>query len=144
MHCIARHTCKISATNHQEDSMVTRKIAPLPTATTAAIHEALSPLQSRSVQELIEPPAIVDPDSSASKIIGVMTEKQVYDVFIPLANKIACINIRDLLSIRDITAARPSVLGKIVPSLSSKSTIGYVARILSLYRLRALPIINEN
>lgn len=124
--------------------MVIRKIAPLPTATTAAIHEALRPLQSRSVQELIEPPAIVDPDSSASKIIGVMTEKQVYDVFIPLANNIACINIRDLLSIRDITAARPSVLGKIVPSLSLKSNIGYVARILSLYRLRALPVVKEN
>lgn len=124
--------------------MVVRKIAPLPTSTTAAIHEALRPLQSRSVQELIEPPAIVDPDSSASKIIGVMTEKKVYDVFIPLANKIACINIRDLLSIRDITAARPSVLGKVVPSLSLKGNIGYVARILSLYRLRALPIVNEN
>lgn len=124
--------------------MVIRKIAPLLTATTAAIHKALSPLQSRSVQELIEPPAIVDPDSSASKIIGIMTEKQVYDVFIPLANKIACINIRDLLSIHDITSARPSVLGKIVPSLSSKSTIGYSARIMSLYRLRALPVVKEN
>jgi CBS domain-containing protein len=112
--------------------------------TTARIHEALSPLQSRSVEELIEPPATVDPDSSASKIIGLMTEKKAYDVFIPLANKIASINIRDLLSILNITAARPSVLGKIVPSLSLKSNIGYAARIMSLYRLRALPVVKEN
>ncbi len=124
--------------------MVIRKIAPLPTEKTIEIHEELRPLQSRSVQELIEPPAIADPDSSASKIIGVMTEKKVYDIFIPLANKIACINIRHLLSIRDITAARPSVIEKIVPSLSYKSNIGYAARILSHYRLRALPIVNEN
>lgn len=124
--------------------MVVRKISPLPIEKTADIHEQLRPLQSRSVQELIEPPAIADPDSSASKIIGLMTEKKVYDVFIPLANKVACINIRHLLSIRDITAARPSVIGKIVPSLSLKSNIGYAARILSLYRLRALPIVNEN
>lgn len=124
--------------------MVLRKIASLPTETTAAIHDALSPLQSRSVEGLIERPAIVDPDSSASKIVGVMTELKVYDVFIPLANKIACINIRDLLSIRDITTARPSVLGKIVPSLSLKTNIGYAARIMSLYRLRALPVRNDN
>lgn len=124
--------------------MVLREIASLPAETTAAIHDALRPLQSRPVEELIEPPAIVDSESSASKIIGVMTEKNVYDVFIPLASKIACINIRDLLSIRDIKAARPSVLGKIVPSLSLKSNIGYAARIMSLYRLRALPIIKEN
>lgn len=126
-------------------NMVLRKISSLPAETTITrIHEALRPLQSRSVQELLEPPAIVDPDSSASKIIGLITEKKVYDVFIPLANKIACLNIRDLLSIRDITSARPSVLGKIVPSLSLKSNIGYAARIMSLYRLRALPVVNEN
>ena len=91
------------------------------------------------------PPAIVDPDSSASKIIGIMTEKQVYDVFIPLANKIAIIKIRDLLSISDITSARPSVLGKIASIfILEKYPIGYSARIMSLYRLRALPIINAN
>jgi len=144
MQCIARHTREISATSRQNRNMVLRKIASLPTETTAAIHEALRPLQNRSVEELLEPPAIVDPDSPASKMIGMMTEKKVYDVFMPLANKIACINIRDLLSIRDITAARPSVLGKIVPSLSLKSNIGYAARIMSLYRLRALPVVKEN
>jgi CBS domain-containing protein len=82
--------------------MVQRKIASLPTETTVAIFEALRPLQSRPVENLIVPPNTADPDSSASKIIGLMLEKKVYDVFIPLANKIACINIRDLLSIRDI------------------------------------------
>ena len=124
--------------------MVLRKTVSLHTGTTAAIHEALKPLQSMSVEELIEPPTIIDPDSSASKIVGIMTEKKVYDVFIPLANKIACINIRDLLSIRDITAARPSILGKIVPALSLKTNIGYAARVMSLYRLRAHPVVKEN
>lgn len=124
--------------------MVVRKITSLPIEKTADIHEQLRPLQSKPVHELIESPAIADPDSPASKIIGMMTEKKVYDVFIPLSNRIACINIRHLLSIRDITAARPSVIGKIVPSLSLNSNIGYAARILSLYRLRALPIVNEN
>ena len=124
--------------------MVLRKTTSLPTETSAAIHEALKPLQSMSVEELIEPPTIIDPDTSASKIVGIMTEKKVYDVFIPLAKKIACINIRDLLSIRDITAARPSVLGKIVPALSLKTNVGYAAKVMSLYRLRALPVVTEN
>jgi CBS domain-containing protein len=121
--------------------MVLRKIASIPTETTVAIYEALKPLQKISVEKLMEPPATVDPDSSTSKVLGLMMEKEVYDVFIPLARNIACINIRDLLSIRDITAARPSILGKIVPSLSLSGNVGYAARIMSLYRLRALPLV---
>jgi CBS domain-containing protein len=121
-----------------------KMITGLPAETAVDIHEALRPLQSRSVETLIEPPATVNPDSSASTIIGMMIERKVYDIFIRLANNIACINIRDLLSIRDITATKPSVIGKIVPSLSLKINTGYAARILSYYRLRALPIVNEN
>jgi CBS domain-containing protein len=75
-----------------------------------------------------------------SKIIGLLVEKNVYDVFIPLAHKVADINIRDVLSVRDIASAKPSVIGKIIPSLSREDNIGHAARILSYYRLRALPV----
>ena len=41
--------------------------------------------------------------------------------------------------------AKPSVLGKIIPSLLQRhSPIGYAARIMSHYRLRALPIIQKS
>jgi CBS domain-containing protein len=67
-----------------------------------------------------------------------------YEVFIPLSNKIASINIRDILGIKNIASAKPSLIGRIVPSLSYESNLGYAARIMSYYRLRALPIVQRN
>jgi CBS domain-containing protein len=98
-------------------------------------------MQTRTVRDWTEAPVVIEPDTTISKIIGVMTDKNVYDVFMPLSdNNIASINIRDLLDARDITSTRPSTLGKIVPLLSLDDTVGHAARIMSYYRLRALPI----
>ena len=67
-------------------------------------------------------------------------------MFIKLtSNSIASINIRDILSVRDIESTKPSVLGKVIPSLSEEeSNIGYAARIMSHYRLRALRAVQNN
>lgn len=107
---------------------------------TEEVYNSLANFRNRLVEEFVEPPVTADAGATVSKIIGLFLEKKVYDVFIPLANKVADINIRDVLSVRDITSARPSVMGKIIPSLSYENNIGHAARILSHYRLRALPV----
>jgi CBS domain-containing protein/ribosome-associated translation inhibitor RaiA len=107
------------------------------------LNDSFESLQRKSVNNWIESPVVVEPDSTVSRIIGVMIDRNAYDVFVPLAGKIAQINCRDLLSVRDITSTRPSLLGKIVPMLSPEDTVGYAARIMSYYRLRALPIGNK-
>ena len=102
-------------------------------------------MRTRAVKDWMEAPVVVEPDSTVSRIIGVMTDKNTYDVFMPLNdNNVASINIRDLLDARDITSTRPSVLGKTVPLLSLDDTVGHAARIMSYYRLRALPIGNKD
>ena len=113
---------------------------------TSELYDSLNAFRSKQVRELIEPPIISDIDTPISKIIGVLTENNVYDVFIKLTNNsIVSINIRDILSARDIVSTKPSVLGKVIPSLSEEeSNIGYAARIMSHYRLRALPIVQDN
>ena len=58
--------------------------------------------------------------------------------------KVAVLNIRDLLGIRNITSANPTTLGKIIPTLNSQSRTAEAASIMSLYRLRALPIVEKN
>jgi len=107
------------------------------------LNHSFESLQRRPVNNWIESPVVVEPDSTVSKIVGAMIDRNAYDVFIPLAGKIAQINCRDLLSVRDITSTRPSLLGKIVPMLSPEVTVGYAARIMSYYRLRALPVGNK-
>ena len=113
---------------------------------TSELYDSLSVFRNKKVRELIEFPIIADADSPISKIIGILTQNNVYDVFIKLtSNSIASINIRDILSVRDIVSTKPSVLGKVIPSLSEEeSNIGYAARIMSHYRLRALPVVQNN
>jgi len=51
------------------------------------------------------------------------------------------INIRDILSVRDISATKPPIVGKRIPTLTLRDNIGHAARLMSFYRLRALPVI---
>ncbi len=108
------------------------------------LYNSFNSLRQRSIKELIEKPVVIDANTSISEVIGVLTEADAYDAFIPLSNKVASINMRDILGYRDISSAKPSTIGKIAPSLSYESNLGYAARIMSYYRLRALPVIERN
>jgi CBS domain-containing protein len=118
---------------------------------TLELYNALSNFRNRLVIELMEPPIIIEEDTTISKIIGLLIEKNAYEVFLKVGDSsttsasIASVNVRDMLPVRDIVSAKPSVLGKIIPSLSVEdSTIGYAARIMSLYRLRSLPVVQRS
>jgi CBS domain-containing protein len=113
------------------------------------LYSTLSAFRNRRVVELMEPPLTVEEDTTISKVIGLLLENNAYEAFLEIGGSlsatIASITVRDVLPVRDITSAKPSVLGKIIPSLAAEdSTIGYAARIMSHYRLRALPIIQRN
>ena len=85
-----------------------------------------------------------DASDSISKVIGTLMDKNSYDIFISLSGKVAALNIRDLLGIRNITSANLSTVGKIIPTLNSQSRTAEATSIMSLYRLRALPIMEKN
>lgn len=106
------------------------------------LYDSFNTLRKRSVNDLIEKPIVVDA-SSISSVIGILTESGLYEAFIQLSNKVASISIRDILGTKNISSAKPSLIGKIIPSLSYESTLGYAARIMSYYRLRALPIVQK-
>ena len=96
------------------------------------LYESLRDFRNRDIKELIEPPIVTDVNATVSQIIGILTEKNTYDIFIHFAGTaVVDINIRDILSARDITNAKPSILGKRIPTLADKDTIGHAARIMS-------------
>jgi hypothetical protein len=70
-------------------------------------------------------------------LCGILMDRNCYDIFIPLSGKVAALNMRDFLGVKNITSANPSTLGKIIPTLNSESTTAEAARLMSLYRLRA-------
>jgi CBS domain-containing protein len=96
-----------------------------------------------TVGELMEKPLFISKDEPLSKIISTLLETESYDIFIDLSGKIAALNIRDIIGIKDIKTTRPSLIGKIIPTLNTGSRIGEAARIMSHYRMRTLPVVRN-
>ena len=108
------------------------------------LHETFNELRNTPVYNFIEPKVIADANSSLSQIIGILVDSNANDIFLPLSGKVAAITIRDILGIRNITSSKPPTVGKIIPTLNSDSNTAEAIRLMSLYRLRALPIMEKN
>jgi CBS domain-containing protein len=109
------------------------------------LHEYLKDVRNKEIKEFLEKPILIKEDVTVSRIIGMMMKENAHEIFIQLKDKpISCINIRDILSSRDINTLKSSTIGKRIQGLTEKDTIGKAARIMNLYRLRSLPVINQN
>jgi hypothetical protein len=72
------------------------------------LYQNLNELRNTPVYDFIEPKVIADANDSVSQIIGILMDRNSYDIFIPLSSKAASLNIRDLLGIRNITSTKPT------------------------------------
>jgi CBS domain-containing protein len=108
------------------------------------LYQSFNELRNTPAHNFIEPEVIADASSSISQIIGILMDRKSYDIFVPLSGKFAVLNIRDFLGIRNINSANPATMGKIIPTLNSESTTAEASRLMSLYRLRALPLVEKN
>lgn len=108
------------------------------------LYSSFKDLRNTPVNNFIESEVTANANDSISKVIGTLMDKNSYDIFIPLSGKVAALNIRDLLGIKNITSANLSTVGKIIPTLNSQSRTAEATSIMSLYRLRALPIMEKN
>jgi CBS domain-containing protein len=107
------------------------------------LYESFKDFRNKKIIDLTESPLIIHENDSISKIIDILLENNASDIFIPIDRSISSISIRDILPIRDISSAKIPLLGKRITALTNEDTIGQAARIMSLYRLRALPIVDE-
>ena len=109
------------------------------------LYSQLKDIRNKELRDLIEKPVLVKEDVHVSKIIGIMTKEKSHEVFVQLPDKsLFYLNTRDILVARDINTMKSSTLGKRIPSLTHTDSLGNAARIMSLHRLRALPIVDEN
>lgn len=83
------------------------------------------------------------PSEPLTKIIGILREKNAYEVFIVVGSKIGMVNIRDILKATHIHTRKASSLIVQIPALNPKSTIFEAANFMTRYRVRALPIVKE-
>lgn len=109
------------------------------------LYSHLKEIRTKTIKDLMEKPISVNEDVHISKIIGLLSKDNSHEVFVQLPDKsIICVNTRDTLIAKDISMMKSSHVGNRVPTLTQNDLIGNAARIMSLHRLRALPIIDEN
>lgn len=87
------------------------------------------------LSSLVESPA-----DSLPKIIGLLGERGIYEIFLPESTRCGMISARDVLKTTNIEATKPSAIMSYVPVLNKESLVGEVARLMADYRIRAVPI----
>jgi CBS domain-containing protein len=102
--------------------------------------EALKKIEA---QELQTKPIIIPSDYTISKIIGSLKDLNAYEVFTVERNKIGMITIQDILKVSHLASAKPSSLIKYPTKITPTTVLSKIARILTDYHLRALPIMKD-
>jgi CBS domain-containing protein len=114
--------------------------------TSRNLYESLKDIRTKEIKELVENPVLTKDDLPVSKIIIRMIKENAHEVFIQLPDdtSVSCIIIRDILLATYSESLKSSTIKVTVPSLNPDDTIGNAARIMSLHRLRSLPVINSD
>ena len=106
-------------------------------------YEYLKKIQKISVEKALHPPTIIEPSFSISKVIGMMSETDSYDVYSMKDGEVLTTNAREMLDVRDISTMKASSLLHRIRSLSKNDTIEKAATAMSHYRMRSFPVVNN-
>jgi CBS domain-containing protein len=102
--------------------------------------KSVEELRSRSIEPFLSDLVALPADSSIAKVVGVLRERGVYEVFLPENKRCGLISARDVLKIGSIEATKASAYMSYVPLMSKQSSVGEIARLMTDYRIRAVPI----
>ena len=108
------------------------------------LYKALEPIRNTKIDEFIEEPLLAKPDNRISEIIGLLKENNAYQVFIEYKDKVVSLNIRDILEYKNVHTAKPSLVGKVIPTLKKGDILSKAAGLLAHYRVRALPVVEDS
>jgi CBS domain-containing protein len=108
-----------------------------------AVGVDLESLRASNLASFESKPIVVSPSSSVSEIIGVLQRNDAYEVFVEDGVRTGIITLRDLVKAQDIANMKASTIMVPIAKLSPDETVGKAARLMTDYRLRALPIGHE-
>ena len=97
----------------------------------------------KTVSDFIESANIINSKASISTLLGTLIKMNSYNVYYKKGNKITAINLRDILSARDVTSQNLNSMAKMTPTIEEDSNIEEAANIMSFYRLRSIPVIED-
>lgn len=100
-------------------------------------------IAKKTVSDFIESANIINSKASISTLLGTLIKMNSYNVYYKKGNKITAINLRDILSARDVTSQNLNSMAKMTPTIEENSNIEEAANIMSFYRLRSIPVIED-
>ena len=106
----------------------------------ANLPKGVEELRHRPVDTLISSLIESRPDATLAKIIGLFREHEAYEVFFPEGTRCGVISVRDVLRTTNIETAKPSNAMSYVPLVEQNAIVSEVARLMTDYRVRAVPI----
>jgi CBS domain-containing protein len=106
-------------------------------------NQILSRIGKKKVSDFIESANIINSNESVSKMLGNLIKINNYSVYFKNGNKITAVNLRDILSARDVHSQKLNSIAKSTPIIEEDSNIASAAGLMSLYRLRSLPVIED-
>ena len=111
---------------------------PMPAATMST--RRIDEIKAEPLERFISPLVELPPDTTLAKMLGLMKDRGVYEVFIPEGSRCGMICARELLRATNIDTTKTASLTANIPVLRSEAIVGEVARLMADYRLRAAPI----
>jgi len=101
-------------------------------------------LKKLEVEKLQTHPIIIPADYTVSKVIGVLRDLDTYEAFTFEDGKVGMVTIRDILRVSNPASTKASTIVKYPARLSPATALAKAARIMTDYRLRALPIVEDD
>ncbi len=97
----------------------------------------------KTISDFIESANIINSHANISKVLGNLIKMNNYNVYYKNGNKITAINLTDILSARDVNTQKLNSITKITPTIAEDNNIEEAANIMSHYRLRSIPVIED-
>lgn len=97
----------------------------------------------QTVSDFIESAHIINSNVNISKLLGTLKKMNSYNLYYKKGNKITSINLIDILSAKDVNSQNLNSITKMTPTIVEDSNIEEAVSIMSHYRLRSIPVIED-
>lgn len=105
----------------------------------------MSSLGSLAVDELLTRPVTISPTEPVTRAIGLLQRAEAYEVFVVKNGRVmGIVTIRDLLKAGDIATTKISSMATRLPLLNRNDSVSLAARIMTDYRVRAVPVVESD
>jgi CBS domain-containing protein len=107
------------------------------------IYGQLKEVRDRKVSGLVKPATIIEPEFSVAKTSGIMLKADSYDAYCLNSGQVLTASARELLTSRDMSGIKILPLLHRIEFLTYSSTLEKAARIMSHYRMRSAPVVED-